>query len=73
VGGIPDLISDGKTGLLVEPNNPGGLAKALLSLLEDPEKSKTMGANARKTVGKDYTWPRIVDRLEQVYREVLAE
>jgi glycosyltransferase involved in cell wall biosynthesis len=72
VGGVPDLISDGKTGLLVEPNDPGGLAKALLSLLEDPEKAKVMGANAKKTVGKDYTWPRIVNRLETVYCEVLA-
>jgi glycosyltransferase involved in cell wall biosynthesis len=72
VGGVPDLISDGMTGLIVEPNDPSGLAKALLSLLKDPEKAGAMGAKARKAVGKEFTWPRIVDRLEQVYREVLA-
>jgi glycosyltransferase involved in cell wall biosynthesis len=73
VGGVPGLIDDGETGLLVEPNDPSGLAKALLSLLKDPDKAGAMGAKARKAVGKEFTWPRIVDRLEQVYREVLAE
>jgi len=73
VGGVPDLIIDKKTGLLVEPNDPGGLAKALISLLKDPEKAKAMGVSARKTVGKDYTWPRIVDRLEDIYYEVIGQ
>lgn len=72
VGGVPDLIEDGVTGLLVSPDDHKALAKAILAVLKDPKKAALMGAKARKAVGKDFTWPRIVDRLEHVYNKVLA-
>ena len=72
VGGVPDLITDGTTGLLVEPNDPVGLSKALLKVLTDPSQAAQMGLKAKRAVGKDFTWPRIVDKLEEVYYEVLS-
>jgi glycosyltransferase involved in cell wall biosynthesis len=72
VGGVPDLITDKKTGLMVEPNDPAGLSKAILTLLKDPALGIQMGLKAKKAVGKDFTWPRIVDKLEEVYADVLS-
>jgi alpha-maltose-1-phosphate synthase len=72
VGGVPDLITDKKTGLMVEPNDPAGLSKAILTLLKDPALGVQMGLKAKKAVGKDFTWPRIVDKLEEVYADVLS-
>jgi len=43
VGGIPEVIEDGKTGLLVEANDPDSLARALLTLLEDRQLRVQMG------------------------------
>ena len=43
VGGIPEAVVDGVTGLLVEPGDLNGLTAALSSILSDSEKSKTMG------------------------------
>lgn len=47
VGGIPDLVEDGVTGLLVEPGDAAALADALVRLLADPELARGMGAAAR--------------------------
>jgi glycosyltransferase involved in cell wall biosynthesis len=47
VGGIPDLVHDGETGVLVEPGNENALADALVRLLGDPELAGRMGAAAR--------------------------
>jgi glycosyltransferase involved in cell wall biosynthesis len=47
VGGTPELIVDGKTGLLVERNDPAGLANAIASLLRDPARRGELGAAAR--------------------------
>lgn len=58
-------------GLVVE-REAGALAAGLRSLLVDPARRRRMGASARELVGREYTWSRIVDRLDAVYRLVLA-
>jgi glycosyltransferase involved in cell wall biosynthesis len=47
VGGIPELVEDGVTGLLVEPGDDDGLAAAILELLDDPARAEAMGAAGR--------------------------
>jgi len=50
VGGIPEIIENGKTGILVEPDNPAALANALLNILKDPSLQRSIAGNAYETV-----------------------
>jgi glycosyltransferase involved in cell wall biosynthesis len=54
VGGIPELVRDGETGLLVPPRNEEALGKALVSLLADPASRRAMGNHARQHVQSEY-------------------
>jgi starch synthase len=47
VGGIPELVVDGETGLLVPPDDPAALAEAVTALLADPDRRARMGCAAR--------------------------
>ncbi len=71
-GGIPELVQDGRTGLLVEPDDPEALAAALLALLADPERCRVMGAAARNEVAARWTWQLAAQRLRAVYASVTA-
>lgn len=66
VGGIPEVVENGKTGVLVEPNNTEELARAISSVLIDSEAMKRMEANAREKIVAGYTWERLVLELEQI-------
>ncbi|WP_218671717.1 glycosyltransferase family 4 protein [Microbispora sp. GKU 823] len=70
VGGIPDLVEDGVTGLLVPPGRPEALAAAIRRLLDDPAEAKEMAANARRRVAELH-WDTLVHRVHAVYGEVL--
>lgn len=72
VGGIPGLVEDGVTGLLVPPGRPEPLAAAVRRLLGDPARAKEMAAAARKRVA-DLRWDRLVHRVYAVYAEVLGD
>lgn len=50
IGGIPDLVTDGETGLLVRPEDPAALADALVDMLSDPGRAARLGAAARRAV-----------------------
>ena len=72
VGGIPEVIEDDRTGLLVPPGDVPALAAALRRLWGDPALARRLGRHGRTEVVPRYSWDRLVDRLEVVYREVLA-
>jgi glycosyltransferase involved in cell wall biosynthesis len=72
VGGIPELVAHERTGLLVEPADPTALADALLSLLRAPERCLAMGAAGRLDVSARWTWQLAAERLQLVYRSVMA-
>ena len=65
-GDIAALVRDGETGLLVPPADPAALAKAVTSLLEDPERARVLASQARREVEK-YTWPRVREQWAAVY------
>ena len=70
VGGVPEVVEEGKTGLLVEYGNPKQLAGAIIELLQDEGRRKNMGKAGRNRVKENFTWPKIVDQLEEVYKEM---
>lgn len=63
VSGIPELVQDGVNGLLVEPGDPAALARAMRSLLEDPERARAMGERGRETVTRDFELSACVAKL----------
>ena len=73
VGGIPELIQDGYTGLVVKPREPEALAAALIAVLTDESKRLTMGEMARQRVLENHTLETMVRRTEQVIMEAVQE
>ena len=69
VGGLPDLVEDGGSGLLVRPGEPEDLARALVSLLLDPGAARRLGARGR-SLAASRSHERLVDRVTQVYADV---
>lgn len=72
VGGIPETITSGKNGFLVEPFNPKALSEKILNLLEHPVEAAEMGAQARKTIVENYDWRIVVKGAMKVYDEALS-
>lgn len=71
VGGIPDLIQGGETGILVERRNPGEIAKSVVRLLRDPGHSKQLGERLRAKVLAGFTEEIMVEKIDRLYQEVL--
>ncbi|MEM6821126.1 MAG: glycosyltransferase family 4 protein [Verrucomicrobiota bacterium] len=72
VGGIPEVVEHGVTGLLTEPNHPQALADALRVAFQDPEHAREIGKRARKSVGSNYSLSKMVDTLESLYSRLLT-
>ena len=71
VGGNSDVISSGKNGFLVPPKSPQVLSKVILKLLDDSKLRKEIGAAARKTIERSYTWDKIADKIQKCYEDML--
>lgn len=70
VGGIPDAVVHGETGLLVEPGDPAALAAAVQQVLEAPALAARLGAGGRRRVEERFTVDAMVEATLRVYREV---
>jgi len=70
-GGLPEVITDGKTGLLVPPGDPAALAAALRRLHEDPELAAWLGAAASADVARRFGARRLLDTVQGIYDEVV--
>ncbi|MGA3058018.1 MAG: glycosyltransferase family 4 protein [Candidatus Limnocylindrales bacterium] len=71
VGGIPEIVVDGETGLLVPPEDPAALAKALERLIADPGLRSRLGRAGRRRIEELFRWEGCVDRMELVYRRAV--
>lgn len=71
VGGIKDLIRDGYNGLLVEPANVSQLSSAICALLKEEGRRRDMGAHARDFIRQHFSFQKMIDETEGVYRECL--
>ena len=72
VGGIPDVVRDRVTGLLVPEKSPEHLAAAILELLEDSEYAAELARNGLQYSRERFDWGRITSDLEEVYRDAIA-
>jgi glycosyltransferase involved in cell wall biosynthesis len=68
VGGIPENVAHGETGLIVPPKNAGALAEAINALLDDPEQARRFAERARAQVSERYTRERMVAGTLELYR-----
>lgn len=73
VGGIPEVIKDGESGLLVPPRDPEALAQAIVTLLSDGDKAQRMGLAARERVLTHFTLERMLSETEQLYQQLLVK
>ncbi len=71
VGGLPEAIADGKTGVLVERDDSHALAEAITYLLDHPEVATRMGEAARRRAQELFSWTRHVDAFDAVYRRLV--
>ena len=71
VGGVPEMITDGQNGLLVEPEDMNGLTNACNRLLESPETRAAFGARAWNIVNQKFSIERQVSQLKELYLEQL--
>jgi glycosyltransferase involved in cell wall biosynthesis len=71
VGGIPSLVEDGRTGLLVPPGDAGALRAAIERLLADPGLRRRLGEAAREQVTELCSWERVVDETLAAYESAL--
>jgi starch synthase len=71
-GGIPEVVADGDTGLLVPPGEPGPLAAALNTLIQDPDRAAAMGQAGRKRAVAEFGWPAIAAQTAALYAELVA-
>jgi len=69
-GGIPEVVADGETGLLVPAGEPEPLAAALNTLLSDPDRAAAMGQAGRKRAVAEFGWPAIAAQTADLYAEL---
>lgn len=67
IGGIPEIVSNGISGILVPPEDPDAIAKAIIGLLNDKERAKRMGAKGREIYNQQFTSELMVKRIEEIY------
>ncbi|MDV7999965.1 glycosyltransferase [Rhodococcus sp. IEGM 1408] len=70
VGGIPEIVLDGVTGLLCPPADPAAMAERILRLVDDPELRAAMGSQATSRIREEFSADAWVNRLGEIYREV---
>ncbi|MCB2205489.1 glycosyltransferase family 4 protein [bacterium] len=72
VGGIPEIIEDGESGILVDPRSPEQLAEQFVRLLQDDALRQRLGEGARSRVEQVFAWPEIARRTVDVYEKAIA-
>jgi glycosyltransferase involved in cell wall biosynthesis len=73
VGGTPEAIEDGVTGVLVPPNEPDALANAICRVLADPSLGARLGRAARQAAAERFSTRQMVQATEQLYESLLEE
>jgi glycosyltransferase involved in cell wall biosynthesis len=70
--GVAAVVDDGETGTLVERGNAGAVAAALTALASQPQVRAEMGDRGRKKAVREWSWPKLVDRMDAAYAEAIT-
>ena len=72
VGGLPEVVTDGVDGFLVEPRNVAEMARRAVEVLSDEDRRREMGARARETAYTRFSSSRIIPQYEEFYKELIS-
>ena len=73
VSGIPEIVKNNETGLLVPPGDPKSLAEAIITLLRDEKRAREMGRTGRERANSSFVSRTMVERIDNLYGELMAE
>jgi len=73
VGGLPELIRNGQSGLIVPPAEPLQLAKKIMNVFNNPDKLKKMGKESRRIFEEKFRSEKMVKKLENLYLEIIKK
>jgi glycosyltransferase involved in cell wall biosynthesis len=73
IGGIPELVQEGETGLLVPPRDSANLARAIIALARNKELRQRMGAQAQSIALREYSIQDNIAGMERIYQDLLQE
>ena len=73
VGGIPEVVKDGETGILVPPQDPKALSEAIITLIQNPEMARTMGEKGREVAASKFSGERYARDMENLYASLINE
>jgi glycosyltransferase involved in cell wall biosynthesis len=73
VGAVSEVVMHGQTGLLVPPRDPDAMAEQILLLMKDRDLGRRLAYNGRRLVEERYSLATMLDRVEALYKGVLAE
>lgn len=71
VGGIPEVVENGRNGILINKCDKDALTRAIKCLYEDEDLAKQMGSNGRKVIETSFSWQRNSEQLIGIYRELI--
>ena len=72
LGGIPDVVKNGETGLLFNPGNYEELAQKIILVLEDESLARELVARGQKHIERNFSWEMIVLKLEKLYKKLVS-
>ncbi len=72
IGSTSCVIEDGVDGMLVDPNDPSDIARAIIHLLADPHRRVQMGERGHAKAIEHFTWEKVTDRVEQCFLHLIA-
>jgi glycosyltransferase involved in cell wall biosynthesis len=72
VGGTPEVLEDGVTGVLTPSGDEAALTRAMGELLADPDRRRAMGEAAHRAYLDRFTWDGMIDRFRAIYRQMLS-
>jgi glycosyltransferase involved in cell wall biosynthesis len=73
VGGLPELVINNQSGLIIPPKDSKAIAEAIMSLYNDPERNRMMGKNARKRIESEFNIVKTIAKTKEMFEKLVEE